>query len=773
METQNQIKRTLSQPEGIEHIKRLLDANNNIKITKLADKLCEQYSFFNQQGRKQQAGCVKALRVLERCGLIDLPVPPQKRCKRSPRRLDEPVPELRGVPSEVGEIIDLELILVDKEEHMRIWNELMIQDHPRSAGLQVGQQIRYLIKSEHGWLGGFGFGASALYLQDRDEWIGWDHETRQSNLHHIVNMNRFLIRSSVSCRNLASKAISMSIQRLPQDFETRYGHRPLLLESFIDKAHFHGTCYKAANWLKIGESKGRGRQDRERKKEETIKDIYVYVLDKDFRQKLGVPENCGFGALSLTSGMDDESWAKQEFGNAPLGDKRLSCRLVDVADGKAKKPGISYDGVAEGDWAKIKAYYRLIDTPDDSAINMDNILLPHRKRTMQRMMGQSTVLCIQDGTDLNYNNLSKCEGLGIIGKNQTGAKSIGMHLHSMLAITSEGLPLGVLRAECSDPEPKAEDDKRKFRDIPIEEKKTFCWIEGVRDCMELKAQMPDTKLINVLDREADFFELFDDQRNNCSKVDLLVRAQHNRSTTGLNRLFETVKQSPVKIKTEIKVPRKSSRPKKSKQKAQPGRPSRLAEVTLRYEKVELNQPSYMKEKDPVPIWIVHVSEDAPPEGAIALEWFLLTTLDIKSANDAWGCVQWYCLRWRIEDWHRVLKSGCRIEDLAHKTAERQKRAVAINMVIAWRIMLMTLMGRETPELPSEVLFTDLEIKVLKAYSKKKALAPPDNLGAAVKLVAKMGGYLDRTNDPPPGHQIMWQGYISLQLMCEGFLLSDG
>jgi hypothetical protein len=719
METQNQIKRTLSQPESIEHIKRLIDANVNIQITKLADKLCERYSFFNQQGRKQQAGCVKALRALERCGLIDLPVPPRKRRKRSPRRLDEPLPELQGVPSEVGEIIDLELILVDTEKHMRIWNELMIQDHPRSAGLQVGQQIRYLIKSEHGWLGGFGFGASALCLQARDEWIGWDHETRQSNLHHVVNMNRFLIRSSVSCSNLASKAISMSIQKLPQDFENRYGHRPLLLESFVDKAHFHGTCYKAANWLKIGETKGRGRQDRERKKEETIKDIYVYILEKDFRKKLGVSENCGFGALSLSTGMDDESWAEQEFGNAPLGDKRLSCRLIEVADGKAKKPGISYDGVAEGDWAKTKAYYRLIDAPDDSAINMDNILLPHRKRTIQRMMGQSTVLCIQDGTDLNYNSLSKCEGLGIIGKNQTGAKSRGLHLHSMLAITLEGLPLGILRAGCSDPEPKAEDDKRSSRDIPIEEKKTFCWIEGMRDCMELKAQMPDTKLINVLDREADFFELFDDQRNNCSKVDLLVRAQHNRSTTGLNRLFETVRHSPVKIKTEIKIQRKSSRPKKSKQKAQPGRPSRLAEVSLRYEKVELNQPSYMKGKGPVPIWVVHVREDTPPEGAIALEWFLLTTLDIKSANDAWECVRWYCLRWRIEDWHRVLKSGCRIEDLAHKTAERLKRAVSINMVIAWRIMLMTLMGRETPELPAEILFTDLEIKVLKAYSKKK------------------------------------------------------
>jgi len=100
---------------------------------------------------------------------------------------------------------------------------------------------------------------------------------------------------------------------------------------------------------------------------------------------------------------------------------------------------------------------------------------------------------------------------------------------------------------------------------------------------------------------------------------------------------------------------------------------------------------------------------------------LLTTIDIKSPNDALKCIEWYCLRWRIEDWHRVLKSGCGIEALAHKTAGRLKRAIAINLVIAWRIMLMTLMGREMPELPPEVLFSDIEIEVLRAYAKKKAL----------------------------------------------------
>ncbi len=117
--------------------------------------------------------------------------------------------------------------------------------------------------------------------------------------------------------------------------------------------------------------------------------------------------------------------------------------------------------------------------------------------------------------------------------------------------------------------------------------------------------------------------------------------------------------------------------------------------------------------------MVHALEENPPQGTDPVEWFLLTTIKIASSADAEQCLRWYTLRWRIEDWHRVLKSGCRIDNLANETAERLRRAIAINLVIAWRIMLMTLLGRETPELPAEVLFSDIELRTLKAYAKKK------------------------------------------------------
>ena len=719
METQNQIKRTLSEPEAIEQINSILDTTNNIKRTKLADLLCDQYSFFDPRGEKQRSGCLKALRDLEQAGLIILPPSSKAPVKKNPRRLTEPVPEPQGVPDDAGKIFELRLVTVETEEHMRIWNELMIQDHPRGAGPLVGRQLRYLVQTEHGWLGGISFSSAALHLADRDKWIGWDWNIRQANLHHVVNMSRFLIRCCVSCKNLASRVLGLAIRMFPEDFEIRYGHRPLLLESFVDITHYNGTCYKAANWQWIGRTKGRGRQDRFNKHEETVKDIYVYPLDNDFRIKMGLSANCGLGAVDLYAGIDNENWAENEFGGAPLGDKRLSNRLVEIGTDKAMNPGGAYSSAVGGDWPKVKAYYRLIDKPDDSAISMSNILLPHREQTIRRMKAENTVLCIQDGSSLNYNSLDQCEGLGVIGSNQTGAISRGLHMHSMLAVTTAGLPLGVLRSECTAPEPKPKDDDRPASAIPIEEKKNLCWIEGVRDCMDIKAQMPHTSLINVMDREGDFFEMFDDQRCNSSSVDLLVRAKHDRSTTGEYKLFETARQSPIQTQIKIKIPRQSARSKKSKQKARAKRPMRIAQVSVRFTHVELKPPPYNKDKDTIAIGIVHVSEDNPPADAEPLEWFLLTTIDLKSIDDILNCVQWYCLRWRIEDWHRVLKSGCGIEKIAHKTAERLRRAVAINLVIAWRIMLMTLLGRDAPKLPPEVLFSDLEIEVLRAHAKKK------------------------------------------------------
>lgn len=770
MAGQSQIRRRLSQPDGVERVRLLLAENPSAHRTELADRVCDEFRFVDGRARRQRSGCLKALRVLEARGHYVLPPPRTSHGPARPRRLHSEVPLPQDVPATVGEVRGLDLILVESDEQIQIWNTLLLDEHPRGAGPLVGRQLRYLIGSEHGWLGAMGFASAALQLEARDRWIGWDLETRRIHLDRVTGMSRFLIRPSVRCQNLASRVLSFAVTRMPQDFEARYGYQPWLVETFVDTSRFLGTCYQAANWTRVGSSQGRGRQDRERAQAETVKDVYVYVLAEDFRTRLGLPAHAGFGPLPLDAGLEAEAWAERELGGAALGDERLSKRLVQIASTLAEDPMASFSGAAGGDRALIKGYYRLIDQPDDSAVTMESILAPHREQTIRRMKAHQTVLCIQDGSKLDYNGASQCQGLEVIGANQTGAKSLGLPLHSTLVVTDEGLPLGVLRSQCRIPgtEPEAAGPPGELPDKP---KKTENWLLGLRDCETVAAEMPHTRVLQVLDREADFFELFDAWRQGPRRTHLLVRAHHNRRTTEGVGLFEGVKAAEPRLRLQLHIGRQSARPKKSKQKARTKRIERTAEMALRYKRVELRPPESHQDKEPIPLWIVHMVEENPAVGVKPIEWFLLTTVEVASPELAEHLVDYYCLRWRIEDWHRVLKSGCRIEELRNESANRLERALAIYLVIAWRVMLMTLLGREVPDLPPDVLFSDIEVEVLGAFANsRRDLKPPTRLQDAVNLVGRLGGHMGRNGDPPPGHQVIWMGYTKLRNMCEGYML---
>ena len=222
------------------------------------------FGFFDARGDKQRSTCLKALRDLAKKGHFVLPPAATTESRKlTPRRLVEAVPAAEDVPATAGAVQGLRLVLVEEEHQHRLWNELMIREHPRGAGPMVGRQLRYLIGSDHGWLGGIGFGASALQLRDRDRWIGWDVETRRAQLHRVVGLSRLLIRNEVHCHNLASRVLGLCLAELPGVFEARYGFRPWLVETFVEPEYL-GTCFRAANWQRIGQTQGRGRQDRDR-----------------------------------------------------------------------------------------------------------------------------------------------------------------------------------------------------------------------------------------------------------------------------------------------------------------------------------------------------------------------------------------------------------------------------------------------------------------------------------------------------------------------------
>lgn len=782
MRLQSQILQTLRAPQSRARLESIVAQGACESRAALGRKVCAQFGFVDARGSAQLTGCLKALAVLETERRIALPASRPHGHRPSPRCLDAPVPAPVDVPAQVCDVEGLRLVVVEDEAQRRVWNTLLACEHPQGTTTFVGCQLRYLIGSAHGWLGAVGFSASALHLRARDTWMGWSDAQRKAHLHRVVCLSRFLIRPAVRCRHLASHVLGRVLRRMEADFKARYHYRPWLVETFVEPAH-DGVCFRAANFVCVGRTAGRGRCDHAHAGARTVKSVYLYELASHWRRSLGVARVEATPSRSPGEGLDRAQWAENELGGAPLGDKRLSTRLVRSAALLAQCPGHAFTGAL--DRAALKGYYRLIDHPDESQVTPEHIVAPHRARTIERMRAQDTVLCIQDGTDLNFATRPDCEGLSIIGRNQTSAKTLGLHLHLTLAVSGTGLPLGVLRCGFDKPllgEDSPEHDPGQGDEAPSgnadaaqetddSAHKTRRWLDGLHDVAQAVSPLPrKTRVISVMDREADFFELFDAQRRT-GRVDVLVRARHNRRLgEGVEKLFATLRNAPAEGHVEIEIARVSARPKASRKQARPARSARMARAEVHYHKLTL--PSTIEGLAPVTLWGVHVRETPPPKGEKPLEWFLLTSVRIDCLKGARATIGHYLRRWRVEDFFRVLKSGCRAEHLGFHSAERLQRALTIQAVIAWRLMLMTLLGREVPECDAELLFSDIELRFLTDYATDAALPAPRNLAGAVLLVALLGGYQNRKHDPPPGHQSLWRGYERMSIATLGYRIAE-
>ncbi len=757
---QSQISRTLREEAAVSRIALILSRESFDSRSALGRRVCEEFSFKDALGRPQLAGCMKALGALaERVPGIVLPPPKAPAPAAGPRLLEAGVPEPEGVPPRLSRIEGLRVGPVADPADRAVWNTLIAHEHPRGMTTFAGRQVRYLIGSAHGWLGAAGFSAAALRTAARDRWMAWDDETRRAHLDRVVCLSRFLIRPSARCPRLASHALGRILRRLPSDFQARYGFRPYVVESFADEG-YDGVCLRAANFLCVGRTAGRGRQDREKRRAETVKTVFMREMERGWRRKLGVPHVGHAPALAPGEGLSADVWAENEFGGAPLGDKRLAARLVKSAGLLAAYPGQKINAGSAADNTAVSAFYRMIEMPAETAVTARNILAPHRGRSVMRMRGQATVLAIQDGTDLNFSRRPGCGGLQLIGKNQTGAAALGLHLHATLAVTGTGLPLGVLRLgfdEAAERAPEAEKRKQTER-----------WLDALADTAGAAREVSRrTRVISVCDREADCFEMFDAQRRH-PRVELLVRARHDRVLRrGKPKLFAAAAGGAAAGMIDIEIEGLTARPKSSRKKARPARTKRLACCELRFRRVTLPAAAALKGAGPVTVSAVHVRETAPPEGEDPVQWFLLTTVKVRSVEDAAETVGFYLQRWRIEDYFRVLKSGCRVEHLLFRTADRLQRAVAINAVIAWRIMVMTLLGRQVPDCEPQLMFTDNELGFLRDYAQEHGLTAPDRLGGAVSAVAHLGGYRGRRHDPDPGNQIMWHGQTRLSSAALG------
>lgn len=748
--------------EILQCINAAVSDHPNWSRAELARQVCDWLNWRQANGKPKEMSCRVALGRLAERGVIGLPAPRRTVSfsgqSFSKTRLKVPS-RLQGTVKELGELKLVWVSAKDGELDLQ-WKKLVATHHYLGYRPLCGAQLRYLIVCEHGYVGALGFSAAALYLKARERWIGWSHQARQSHLRYVVANSRFVIVRQVKLANLASKVLGMAQRRLAKDWTQAYGYRPLLLETYVEAKRFAATSYRAANWIHVGRTCGRGRQDRDHRARQPIKDIYLYPLDPDCQRKLC--EEPGPARLSPTPCIKPRKpprdWAEQEFGNVRVRDRRHRERLFTVARDFYAQPAANIPQACQSR-AKTKAAYRLFE---HKALNMDAILSSHYHSTMQRIACEQTkvVLAVQDTTSFNYDTHADMEGLGPINKHVDGAQ--GILLHDTMAYTPEGTAMGLVDIQVWARDPKQFGKRHLRYERPIEQKESFKWLKSFQAAARLQRQLGTAStVVSVGDREADVYELFLLAKSDPANPKLLVRAESDRRVKDQSAcLWEYLESQAVAGEQVVHIARKK------------GRTARAAVLQIRFAPVELRPPKRKPTLGALTVWAVYVTEVNPPAPKDAVEWMLLTTLEVNSFEQALEKVDWYKRRWGIEEYHRTIKSVCRIENrqLADRTV--WQNCLAIDLVVAWRIEHIKKLSRTTPQAPCSIAFEEHEWQALLAFKRPDQPLPgiAPSLREITRLTAELGGFLGRKSDGEPGSTTLARGLQRLQDIAAAFLI---
>ena len=565
----------------IRRINLVVQTQPDLTRYRLSHIVCDWIGWKGQDGKPKDVSCRIAMLKLHNQGVIKLPPAKQISFRNSLRVKETEDFEVSSIQSNLNELRGIEVIKIEKGDKplTKLWTTMMKSHHYLGGCPLCGAQIRYLIRSEAGLLGGLSFSSAAWRLKPRDKWIGWSEASREANLSKVICNSRFLILPQVKVPNLASYILAKSIRQVSEDWEDQYGYAPVLLETFVDKARFFGTSYKASNWIHIGKTCGRGRQDKKHQTAESIKDIYLYPLTKNFREELcdgpnGVEKPLSEIVPPLPSPKD---WVENELGGADLGDARLNERLLTLTRDFYARPQAQIPQACSSR-AKTKAAYRFFDHPE---ITMDMVLKSHYESTADRITDHSVVLAVQDTTSLNYSAHPLTLDLGPIGYQKD--KGLGLIVHDTMAYTLEGTPLGLLDVQCWARDPEKFGKKKQRHQLPIEEKESHKWLKSFSAVAAVQKQCPQTTLVSVGDREADIYEVFAEAVKKPFLPELLIRAEHNRALKKeQGHLWTHMEQQPVAGVQELFVPRQGKRT------------ARTATLEVRFSQVHFNPPAPKK-----------------------------------------------------------------------------------------------------------------------------------------------------------------------------------
>lgn len=454
----------------------------------------------------------------------------------------------------------------------------------------------------------------------------------------------------------------------------------------------------------------------------------------------------------------------KELAGCRFCDPRLGRRFRKLVGQLATRIGQSIP-LACQDWTNTKAAYRFLS---NGRVNEMAILAGHFQATRERFAAtDGPILVLHDTTEFSYTRESK-EAIGILykscgRKDKDGRPRLhtlcGILMHSSLAVTAEGLPLGLaaIKFWTRSKFKGTNALKRKINPtrVPIEAKESVRWLENLRQSTSLLDE--PSRCIHIGDRESDIYELFCAAQESGTKF--LIRTCVDR-LAGDGRHTIAAEMRRVKVKAIHQVEVRDAKGKVSQ-----------ATVKVKYHRLRVHPPiGKQKDYPPLMLTVIYAQEASTPRGREKIDWKLITNLPVRSRKDAVEKLAWYAMRWRIETFHKILKSGCRAEAAKLRTAERIVNLIAVFCVLSWRIFWMTMMNRVAPLVSPLVALTQIETRLLDGLLPETRKRQKATLSTYLIKIARLGGYLARRSDPPPGNMVMWRGLSRLTDIELGFLM---
>ena len=456
---------------------------------------------------------------------------------------------------------------------------------------------------------------------------------------------------------------------------------------------------------------------------------------------------------------DTDLWASRLAGHADLADERLNSRLGVILSAIAAKPADSIPQ-ASGAFSQAKAMYRFFA---NKRISADDLLQPVADATVDATRGLPTILAVQDTSSLNYSTLKSTTGLGPLNDSDTAR---GLHMHTTLAVRVDGVVAGILDQSYW-ARPLGEHTAAQRKQLPIEDKESCKWLDGIEAAENAVVALPAEqrpRLIHVMDREGDIHEVL--QRITDSPHFGIIRSAQNRSVAGAcDKAFAAVHAAAVVGTQHSNVPRLSYQP-------DPAVPQRKAVLELRAVTLTITPDPYKHpHRQPVTWTLIDAREMNAPAGIEPLHWRLWTNLPATTLTEITEILRFYGFRWRIEDFHLTLKSGCQIEKLELEDASRLIKAATVYSAVAARIVTLRDLARVEPNAPCTLILNSDEWQALWVHFNKKKLTANievPTIKQAVQWIGRLGGHLARKRDGMPGVRTLWRGYRDLNLLAAGF-----